>query len=105
MNPTYNQQLSEQRWKDKRLEILERDNNRCQRCKSKFKTLHVHHLAYIAGARPWEHPNEFLITLCEDCHKAEETYKIQIKSLIRELSIDGYLFEEIFNHLQTIRNG
>jgi hypothetical protein len=28
----------------------------------------VHHKDYIIGALPWEYPNSWLITLCEDCH-------------------------------------
>ena len=31
--------------------------------------LHVHHKYYILGRKPWEYPNDCLITLCSDCHE------------------------------------
>lgn len=31
--------------------------------------LHVHHKYYILGRKPWEYPNDALITLCSDCHE------------------------------------
>ena len=30
--------------------------------------LEVHHIDYINGALPWEYPDSWLQTLCEDCH-------------------------------------
>lgn len=55
-------------WQKKRLEILERDNFTCYACGSKDKTLHVHHVLYCG--KPWNTPNEYMQTLCEDCHAA-----------------------------------
>lgn len=66
----YFEKLKDPRWQKKRLEIFERDGWRCKECYSKEKTLHVHHLFYLKGKEPWEIPNGFLITLCEDCHTA-----------------------------------
>lgn len=31
--------------------------------------LHVHHKYYVLGRKPWEYPDEALITLCSDCHE------------------------------------
>ena len=31
--------------------------------------LHVHHKYYVIGNKPWEYPNDCLITLCSDCHE------------------------------------
>lgn len=66
----YFEKLKDPRWQKKRLEIFERDGWRCKECYSKEKTLHVHHLFYLKGKEPWEIPNGFLVTLCEDCHTA-----------------------------------
>lgn len=66
---TYKEKLLDPRWQKKRLEILERDKWHCQSCCSNTKTLHVHHLDYISGNDPWDYSNEYLITLCYDCHE------------------------------------
>jgi 5-methylcytosine-specific restriction endonuclease McrA len=45
----YKEQLLDPRWQRRRLEILQRDEFTCQKCLSKDKTLHVHHIDYIKG--------------------------------------------------------
>jgi hypothetical protein len=71
----YLEWLSHTRWKEKRLIILERDKHSCKKCKSK-KNLHVHHTYYISDAKPWEVPDDCLITLCEVCHRREHAIKV-----------------------------
>lgn len=66
---SYFKKLLDPRWQKKRLEILNRDNFTCQQCNSVEKTLHIHHLRY--GKDPWDIDEDFLITLCEDCHDKE----------------------------------
>lgn len=34
-----------------------------------YRGLNVHHQYYVQGLKPWEYPDDALITLCEDCHK------------------------------------
>ena len=34
-----------------------------------YKGLNIHHKYYILGKKPWEYPDDTLVTLCEDCHK------------------------------------
>lgn len=70
---TYSELLKDPRWQKKRLEIFERDLFTCQHCMSTTKTLCIHHIRYFG--MPWECPNKFLITLCEDCHDIEESRK------------------------------
>jgi hypothetical protein len=53
------------------LEIMERDEFTCQSCGAKDKTLNVHHKKYVRGLMPWEYCGFVLVTLCEDCHRAE----------------------------------
>lgn len=71
----YWQLLKDPRWQRKRLEILERDDWTCRHCGDNKNPLHVHHWYYLsfqADRKPWEYPNMALVTLCEDCHKAED---------------------------------
>ncbi len=70
----YSKLLKAPEWRNKRLQILKRDNYTCQKCYSK-DNLHVHHIYYIQGNMPWEVPNEYLLTLCEICHAKEHTGK------------------------------
>ena len=71
---TYGDLLKDPRWQRKRLEIFNRDGWECQHCFEKNKTLNIHHIKYI-GEYPWETPDKYLITLCEDCHKEETNLK------------------------------
>jgi len=64
----YQKALKHPKWQRKRLKIFERDGWMCKTCKSKNKTLHVHHKEYTKRY-PWNEPNKNLITVCEDCHK------------------------------------
>lgn len=64
----YSEKLKDPRWQRKRLEVLSRDNFRCDLCRRDTKTLHVHHRYYTRGLEPWEYPDQVYRTLCEDCH-------------------------------------
>lgn len=67
---SYSEKLRDARWQKKRLEIMERDSFHCLCCNhSVSKPLNVHHLYYEKGLEPWEHENEIMVTLCDDCHK------------------------------------
>lgn len=68
-NNSYSKKLKSPLWQKKRLEIMKRDNFQCQLCLDTETTLNVHHKQYINGNDPWEYDNDFLITLCEDCHR------------------------------------
>ncbi len=68
----YTELFKDPRWQKKRLKVLERDDYACQACYDPDSTLHVHHKYYEKGKKPWEYPDEALITLCEDCHEAEK---------------------------------
>ena len=69
--PTYVDWLQDERWKEKRLEILKEQGSVCSECGSKEKLV-VHHLEYNfkdgAYVRPWEYPNSSFKVLCESCH-------------------------------------
>ncbi len=70
----YQEQLEDSRWKKKREEILKRDRYKCRKCGSK-SFLHIHHKIYVDGRKAWEYTNQFLITLCSDCHQKEHQKK------------------------------
>ena len=79
----YAQQLLDPQWQKKRLRIFERDKWRCRKCNAGDKTLHVHHMHYINGRRPWEYPDDTLLTLCADCHENEgEAMQDALETLI-----------------------
>jgi len=63
----YRDELLDPKWKRKRMTILRRDGYKCTVCGSK-KELSVHHTYYKTGKRPWQYPNQSLLTLCQDCH-------------------------------------
>lgn len=92
---TYKEKLLDPRWQKKRLEILQRDNFTCQLCKSKEKTLHVHHKKYISNMSPWEYNNDLLSTLCFECHEVEKEnmeYQLDnLQDLASSLFLSGHL--------------
>ncbi len=76
----YGKKLRDPRWQKRRLEIMERDEFRCQHCMDSEETLNVHHCYYSKGNDPWDYPNTSLVTLCETCHE-EETASNKIDKL------------------------
>lgn len=99
---TYKEKLKLPAWQKKRLEILQRDNWECKLCGEKNKNLHVHHINYIYQANPEDHPNHWLITICEDCHIIEERFKstnTELMDIIHSIGLTRnqihYLFCEI----------
>ncbi len=68
---TYAEKLKTGQWQERRLEIMKRDDFRCQLCKEK-DFLHVHHIKYLTGKDPWESPDDDLVTYCESCHTCVE---------------------------------
>lgn len=85
---TYGEKLKDPRWQRLRLEVFQRDDFTCVRCKRSSISLHIHHKKYFQNAEPWEYDPAFLETLCEDCHRithqqiAEPKYKAEIDAMI-----------------------
>lgn len=91
---TYAEKLKDARWQKKRLEILQRDEFTCRFCYDAKSTLHVHHLKYCGD--PWEVGNDFLITICESCHKDETVNRSGPEQrLIKALRIHGFRKDDI----------
>lgn len=70
MAKSYFEKLKDPRWQKKRLEVLESNEWRCERCMDAESTLHVHHRQYFKGREPWEYEAGQLAVLCESCHEA-----------------------------------
>ena len=85
---SYSSMLRDRRWQKRRLEILQRDEFTCQNCASENDAvqLHVHHKAYLPQTPPWQYPDELLVTLCEECHRAETATKQQNEILWAAIS-------------------
>lgn len=58
---------SSQQWKNKRAEILLRDNSQCKICGNK-NNLQVHHIYSLDNYPEMKLENSNLITLCTSCH-------------------------------------
>ncbi len=71
----YQEYLQTPEWRQKREQVLERDNYCCRVCNSDER-LHVHHRTY---ARRGNEDLEDLTTLCEECHERfhEKTNQIE----------------------------
>lgn len=81
---TYGELLFDKRWREKRMEILMRDNHECAVCNA-TQNLQVHHRQYhmVKATKkfkpPWEYTNSLLVTLCENCHsRGHNKYKVPV---------------------------
>jgi hypothetical protein len=80
----YADKLKDPRWQKKRLKILERDNWACRGCNDTKNSLAVHHLKYFPDKDPWECPDRFLMTLCEECHRQEREHRPYVEQAMLE---------------------
>lgn len=100
----YKQKLLDPRWQRKRLEVLQRDEWRCQKCFNGESTLHVHHHYYERGNDPWDYTMEALVTLCADCHEGETKYRpIEEQALLNAMREIGLFHEQIQEFSDGIR--
>jgi hypothetical protein len=96
----YSELLKDPRWQKKRLLIFERDGWMCQICLDENSTLNVHHNKYI-GDKPWETPDEYLLTVCEQCHKKEEELKnFDFYSMVEDLRITRSQIKILLDHVR-----
>jgi 5-methylcytosine-specific restriction endonuclease McrA len=99
---TYSEKLKDPRWQKKRLEILSRDNWTCIDCSDSKKTLTVHHCRY--SGEPWEIENNFLMTLCMDCHESRQSEEGDAKLMVAQISsmMDANEFHDFVSRLAGI---
>lgn len=101
----YQKLLTHPKWQKKRLEIMQRDNWECKKCKDQETTLHVHHLKYYVGMKPWEYDNKDLVTLCEHCHmEIENIKKFEEVVLFENISIFKHVsFNSQYKRIVIVR--
>lgn len=99
---TYSEKLRDPRWQRKRLEIMNRDDFRCQCCNSGTTTLNVHHRAYLKNRDPWDYQNHMLTTLCEPCH---ERTKANLRLVLDQVASNEVLLNwvELFSAKENER--
>lgn len=109
MSKTYYEMLLDPRWQRKRLEILQAADFRCVDCGSAEKTLHVHHMYYEKGRKPWEYEIWTLRCLCEDCHLSVQETQADIARAIADMYTHDLTivrgFIESINALRTLERG
>lgn len=102
----YSEKLKDTRWQKKRLHVFNEAKWKCEECG--FITpeggLQVHHITYLTGVEPWDHPDEILMCLCSNCHKrrqeSEQQFFYKVAQAIRYKSAEElktmpvwYMFE------------
>jgi hypothetical protein len=87
----YSEKLADPRWQRKRLEIMNRDNWTCQRCGDATTQLEIHHVDYWEGKKPWEYPDDMLVTVCRPCHQREDERPKHEKYLLQSMKNYGFL--------------
>src|SRR5213594_693703 len=97
---SYSELLKDPRWQRRRLEILNRANFQCERCDADNRTLHVHHLLYHKGAKPWEYADDDLMALCEQCHALDH----ERRSLLAEVTalMNPWDVERVLGYAQAL---
>ena len=97
----YGKLLKDPRWQRKRLEIMQRDNFACVLCGDTESTLHVHHGYYKAGKKPWEYPDNTLMTLCEQCHEEVTFQNEEVDNMYQSIKDglieNGFTLDVLFN--------
>lgn len=81
---TYFEKLKDPRWQKKRLCVMKRDGFKCRDCGDGKSSLQVHHCHYSKG-EPWDTPDDFLLTLCEECHERRQETERSIKHMLSGL--------------------
>lgn len=95
----YAEKFKSPKWQRKRLEVMKRDNFKCQICGNSEDTLNVHHICYYD--EPWDVDDSYLITLCETCHAHEHNNK-HIYNAIQSLRDSGVTTFEIMHIIDSI---
>lgn len=94
---SYSDKLKDPRWQKLRLQVLERDEWRCQLCFDDKNMLAVHHRYYERGREPWDYPLTAFATLCQACHESEHVAIEEAgRALVSALRKSGALSDDVF---------
>lgn len=91
---SYMEQLKTPMWRERKSEILKRDNYSCRICGAYNCEINVHHVNYIPYRMAWEYPNEMLVSLCKNCHN-----KLHDKMNSKELY--GFKIGDLYSYEHT----
>lgn len=96
---TYADKLRDPRWLCRRAEVIKKADGRCRQCGAgpvdldagyEETPLEVHHVTYLRGREPWDHPDDILICLCRPCHAfrqvEDEEAKFEFARMIARLT-------------------
>ena len=116
----YREKLGTPQWFRRRQQILMRDKYTCRKCdwphapagwrlaadpEHPFHDpsgLEIHHLYYKRTLQPWEYSDLALITLCDQCHQAEEKERTIFNRVGEKRTADEEFFEYILDELCSI---
>lgn len=85
---SYAELLSHPKWQRRRLEIMALHDYQCQECASKDDQLHIHHVVYLRGKKPWEYPDHLLKCFCKDCHETAESLRNDLLVLAADYTLE-----------------
>jgi len=89
------QDCKDLRWKKLRLKIFERDDWCCTNCGDSGVDLFVHFKIFIPDIKPWDYPEDSLVTLCESCLAEERKLLATALSLFCNAARKHFLSVEI----------
>lgn len=76
----YPEQLKTEEWAEKRASIFRRDGYRCLNC-GNGGNLECHHKAYNRNGFIWQVPDDWLETLCAECHERRTEIEREIRMI------------------------
>lgn len=95
----YSKALRDPRWQKRRLEAMEAAGWMCRQCGTDTQEMHVHHMLYIKGRKPWEYENRHLLALCADCHKDTESAKRRFEETLSDYATSTGSASDVYDHL------
>ena len=82
--------LEDERWIQRRLEILMQRGNACEACGVRGGIVHVHHGCYIGDRCPWDYPDDSLHVYCAPCHGRAQALMTAMNEALGRLSLREY---------------
>jgi len=103
---SYSEMLRDPRWQKKRLEVFEDAGWACAECGKMTEELHVHHLLYRRGAKPWEYEPGELSALCSKCHEetesAKQAFEITVAEYVSMMGRHSEVYRELRGYLDAV---
>ena len=101
---TYVEKLKDGKWIKRRNEIFDIAGYRCEECGTEHD-LQVHHVLYLTGREPWEHPDGLLMCVCGECHvkrqEIEQKILRSVASILRDKCVEELKWQPILTFFDT----